>query len=218
VPTFVVGSGVGDNYATLLLPIVDVDWFKSALFGALFELTKPYNWIEMGDVAVSFAVEEAAQMIDGYQFMNFNPFPVGIIIPFGSDVAPDGYLLCDGGAYDIDDYPELFAVVGYSFGGAGSSFNVPSLSSRSPVGSGGAYAVGDVGGEATHTLDVSEIPSHSHTIPFTATTLALEPGEVTVLTPIPILTQNTGDTGGGSAHNNLPPFIALGFVIYAGRI
>jgi len=67
-PTFVVGSGVGEDTATVTLPVPDVDWFKSALFGALFELTNPANWIEMGDVDVSFAVEEAAKMIDNYGY------------------------------------------------------------------------------------------------------------------------------------------------------
>jgi hypothetical protein len=66
--TFVVGSGVGEDYATFSFEVVDVDWFKAALFGALFELTNPDNWVEMGDVDVSFAVEEAARMIDNYTF------------------------------------------------------------------------------------------------------------------------------------------------------
>jgi microcystin-dependent protein len=217
-PIFVAGSGVGDNYATLLFPVVDVDWFKHALFGALFELTKPDNWLEMGDVAVSFAVEEAARMIDGYKFMLFNPFPVGLVLPYGGDVAPDGYLMCDGSDYAIVDYPELYAVIGFAFGGAVDRFNVPDLGTRSVVGSGGGFPYASSGGEIDHTLTTGEIPSHSHTIPLTATTLAVEPGEVTVLTPIPILTQNTGDTGGDGSHNNMPPFLALSYVIYAGRV
>lgn len=217
-PTFVIGSGVGDNYAAFLLPIIDVDWFKSALMGALFEMTNPVNWIEMGDVSVSFAVEESARMIDGYQFMNFNPFPVGLIIPFGGDSIPDGYLFCDGGTYDTGDYPELFDVVGYVYGGSGSDFNVPDLRSRVAVGQSGSFPFASSGGETEHTLTVGEMPTHSHTIPLTATTLALEPGEVTVTTPIPILTQNTGDTGGDGSHNNMQPFLSVTYVIYAGRV
>jgi len=67
-PTFVIGSGVSEDYATITLTVLDSDWFKSALFGALFELTNSDNWIEMGDVAVSLAVEESAKMIDEYVF------------------------------------------------------------------------------------------------------------------------------------------------------
>jgi len=67
-PTFVIGSGVSDEYATISITVLNSDWFKSALFGALFELTIRENWIEMGDVDVSLAVEEAARMIDTYEF------------------------------------------------------------------------------------------------------------------------------------------------------
>jgi len=66
--TFVVGSGVGDGDATITLTVMDADWFKSALFGALFELTIRENWIEMGDVDVGLAVEEAAKLIDTYAY------------------------------------------------------------------------------------------------------------------------------------------------------
>lgn len=217
-PTFVIGSGVGDNYATFLLPVPDVTWFKSALLGALFEMTVPNNWVEMGDVATSFAVEEAAQMIASYKFMNFNPFPIGMIMPFGGDTAPDGYALCDGSVLSAIDYPELFTVLGYSFGGSGDNFNLPSLTNRVVVGAGGDYAIAETGGEKNHTLTEDEIPSHSHTIGDTVTTLVFEPGEVPALTPIPIIPGYTGATGGGQSHNNMQPFQAINYIIYKGRI
>lgn len=67
-PTFVAGTGVAEENATISLTVLNSDWFKSALFGALFELTVRDNWIEMGDVDVSLAVEEAAKMIDTFGF------------------------------------------------------------------------------------------------------------------------------------------------------
>lgn len=216
-PTFVVGSGVGDTYATVLLTFPAVDWFKWAILGALDELTADFNWVEAGDVAVSFAVEESERMIATYKFMNFNPFPPGIILPFGAAAAPPGYLLCDGSSYATADFPELFAALGYAFGGSGSSFQVPNLTDNVVIGAGGAYALAAVGGEAAHQLTENELAAHVHTIPLTATTLAVEPGEVTVMTPIPILTQNTGSTGGDVPHNNLQPYQAITYVIYAGR-
>jgi len=66
--TFVAGTGVGDGYSTFAFEVLNADWFKSALFGALFELTNPDNWVEMGDVDVSLAVEEAARLIDNFEF------------------------------------------------------------------------------------------------------------------------------------------------------
>jgi microcystin-dependent protein len=216
-PTFSTGSGVGDNYATFLLYCPDVSWFKQNVLGALDQMTYVDNWVENGDVGTSFAVEESEKMIETCKVMNFNPFPIGMIFPFGSSTTPVGYLPCDGSNYSEGDYPELFAVIGTLYGGGSGNFNVPNIENKTPIGSGDLYSIASVGGEAMHTLDTSEIPSHSHSIPLTTTTLAVEPGEVTVLTPIPILTSDTGSTGGGSSHNNLQPYLAVPYIIYAGR-
>jgi len=67
-PTFTIKSGVGEDNAAFTFTVPNVDWFKSALFGALFLMTDPNNWIELGDVDVSFAVEEAAKMIETYTY------------------------------------------------------------------------------------------------------------------------------------------------------
>jgi len=218
VPTFVAGSGTGDNYGNILLPIIDVQWFKSALFGALFELTKSENWIEMGDIGVSFAIEEAAQMIDGYTFMNFNPFPIGLILPYGGDEPPPAYFWCDGNSVVKADYPELYAVIGGNFFEEDDVFYLPDLRSATVIGKSGDYPIGTYLGTETVTLDESQIPSHTHTIPLTTTTLAFEPGEVTVTTPIPFFTDNTGSTGGGEPHNNFQPSLSCNYIIYAGRV
>jgi len=217
-PTFKIGSGVGDNYATFLFPVPDVDWFKSALFGALFEMTNPDNWIEMGDVAVSFAVEESARMIANYKYMAFNPFPIGMVFPFAGGTAPDGYKVCNGDTYSAADYPELFAAIGYTFGGGADDFQVPNLVNRVVVGSGGDFSLADVGGEQAHQLTESELASHVHSIGATITTPVLEPGEVPALTPIPIITSNTGSAGSDVPHNNMQPYQALNYIIYAGRL
>jgi len=230
-PTFHTGSGVGDNYATLLISFPDVDWFKQNLIGALDQLTMTDNWFENGDVGVSFAVEESEKMLASYIFMGFNPIPIGIIHPFVQDTAPDGYLLCDGASVATDDYPELFAVISYQFGGSGANFNVPSLINRVVVGSGDIFAMGATGGEQDVFLDVTAMPSHTHidtghahTIPL-VTSLPAQAGvgfagNVTV----PVLTSLTGisfannqNAGGDGAHNNMQPYQAINYIIYAGR-
>lgn len=62
--------------------------------------------------------------------------PTGLISPFGGPTAPDGFLLCDGAAVSRTEYADLFAVIGDSYGvGDGSStFNLPDLQGRVPVG------------------------------------------------------------------------------------
>jgi microcystin-dependent protein len=216
-PPFGAGIGVGDTYATCLLTFPNVDWFKWNIAGAINQMTLEENWSEDGDVAISFAVEESQKTLEGMIFMAFNPIPIGLIHPYGGAATPDGYLPCDGSSYSSTDYPELFAVLGYVFGGAAGTFNVPDMRDRTGVGTGTTFAAGDTGGEMTHVLDVSEIPAHSHTIPATITSLVVAPGEITALTPVPLVSTVTGDTGGGSGHNNMQPYIALNYVIYAGR-
>jgi microcystin-dependent protein len=245
VTTFIVGSGVGDNYATFVLTFPDTQWFKSAIMGALFQLTEPINWIERGDVAVSFAIEESAQMISEIKVSAFNPFPIGLILPFGSDTIPDGYLPCDGSSYAEVDYPELFSVIGYSFGGASGNFNTPNLVNRVAVGDGGFYAIAETGGLTEVTLTTADMPSHSHvadaptvidpshshvegtTIPTAITIGAGVPAPsalpsigstLAAFTGISVLAPNINNTGGDGAHENMPPFQAMPYIIYAGRV
>lgn len=194
-------------------------------------MTEDFNWFEEGDVGISFAVEESEKMLAALTIMDFNPVPIGLIHPFGASSAPDGYLLCDGASYASVDYPELFAVIGYSFGGSGSDFNVPTLINRVAVGSGDLYDVAAVGGEAAVTLDTSTMPSHSHSdlghshtyTPPGTTFLFVAPGEApgALVNLIPSVT-GTGfasiqPTGDGEAHNNMQPFQAVTYIIYAGR-
>jgi len=47
-----------------------------------------------------------------------------------SGSVPAGWLKCDGSSYNIADYPALYAVIGQTYGGSGSQFNVPDLSSQ----------------------------------------------------------------------------------------
>lgn len=93
--------------------------------------------------------------------------PAGIIMPFAGTVAPQGYLLCDGAAVSRSTYATLYAVIGDTFGaGDGSStFNLPDLSGRVPLGVSQAHALGTTGGSETVTLTESELPVHVHEVP-----------------------------------------------------
>ena len=61
---------------------------------------------------------------------------IGTIVPFGGNVAPTNWLICDGSAVSRTTYASLFAVIGTSFGeGDGSTtFNLPDFRDRTPVG------------------------------------------------------------------------------------
>ena len=65
--------------------------------------------------------------IVGLSDKNFSTCPIGTVLSFAGQTAPHGYLLCDGASYKVADYPDLYAVIGNTYGGDTENFNVPSL-------------------------------------------------------------------------------------------
>jgi microcystin-dependent protein len=105
--------------------------------------------------------------------------PAGVISQFAGSTAPTGYLLCTGQSVSTTTFADLFSVIGYTYGGSGSSFTIPNLQGRIPVGRDAAQTefdvLGEAGGAKTHTLTTAQMPSHTHTTPnhshtFSATT------------------------------------------------
>lgn len=121
----------------------------------------------------------------GAQFVNaVSPNPVGSLQAYAGASAPTGWLLCDGTSYSTSAYPELYSVLGYTYGGSGANFNVPDLRGRMPMGAGTGAGLnssgtgapsgtamttrtrGQWGGEETHlnTAAESGMPQHGHGI------------------------------------------------------
>ncbi|KRB73083.1 hypothetical protein ASE01_20115 [Nocardioides sp. Root190] len=90
---------------------------------------------------------------------------VGVVELFAGpvDQIPTTKLLCDGSSHAVADYPYLFAVIGYTFGGAGANFSVPNLTDRFPIGA-GTKARGTTGGAPSVTLAANNLPPHVHGI------------------------------------------------------
>ena len=143
--------------------------------------------------------------------------PAGVITQFGGSTAPTGWKLCDGTAYSRTvTYNTLFDAIGTTYGaGDGSTtFNVPNLKGKVPVGLDDSQSefnlLGETGGAKTHTLITAEIPSHSHS--------SLQLGNAGGSTGLPVTgtvttDTTTGSTGGGGAHNNLQPYIVVNYII-----
>ncbi len=95
--------------------------------------------------------------------------PAGAILPYGGSSAPPGWLLCDGAAVSRTDYAALFGAIAttYGVGDGSTTFNLPNLKGRIPVGvdagQGEFDSLGETGGARTHTLSESEMPTHTHT-------------------------------------------------------
>jgi microcystin-dependent protein len=97
---------------------------------------------------------------------SFNP--PGVISQFAGSTAPAGYLLCDGAAVSRTTYSSLFATIGttYGVGNNTTTFNLPNLQNRIPVGKGPDAefdTLGETGGAKAVSLAATNIPAHSHT-------------------------------------------------------
>ncbi|HEY3897327.1 MAG TPA: tail fiber protein [Chthoniobacter sp.] len=165
-----------------------------------------------------------------------NPFLAEIRM-FGFNFAPYGWALCDGQLLPISQNAALFSLVGTYYGGNGqTSFGLPNLQGRCPVNSGqgtglSLYQLGEMEGQPTVSLSDSEIPAHSHNFMVhdllpPAPDAAPAPNEVlghsnggpAYVDPAPATLQalNTSAlsfTGGGSAHNNMMPYLVVNFCI-----
>lgn len=95
--------------------------------------------------------------------------PTGVIQMFCGSTAPTGWLLCDGSAISRTTYSALFAVMGtaYGVGDGSTTFNVPDMRSRVPIGSGQGSGLtnrarGASGGAESKTISTSNLPAHTH--------------------------------------------------------
>ncbi len=113
----------------------------------------------------------------GAAWGSIGQIPVGAVMPYAAGSAPSGYLLCDGQAVSRVTYVTLFALIGttYGAGNGSTTFNVPDIRGRFPLGKddmGGSSAnrvtateadnLGQASGAETHTLTAAELAAHPH--------------------------------------------------------
>jgi microcystin-dependent protein len=137
---------------------------------------------------------------------------------------PKGWAFCNGQLLPINQNQPLFSLLGTTYGGDGRvNFGLPNLQTRVPVHMGNGVALGERGGETSHTLTISELPAHPHT-PVGSTAGPSSPsasGNVwaaassqynstanVAMNPACITA-----TGGSQAHENMSPYLVLNFII-----
>jgi len=152
--------------------------------------------------------------------------PTGSVAIWAGDAPPSGALLCQGQVVARSSYPLLFATIGtkYGAGDGSTTFALPDLRFRVPVGQHTGMpafdTVGETGGSVDVTLTTAQIPSHSHQQQFASNAVAPggggAVGGMTSVGGVSLVPaeQFTLDTGGGAAHNNMPPYVVMNYIIY----
>ena len=161
------------------------------------------------------------------------PFIAEIRI-FAGNFAPRGWAFCDGQLLPIAQYTALFSLIGTTYGGDGRTTTaLPNLQGRAPMHPGRgpgltARRLGEQVGTETVTLTEAQIASHGHTArgktspadvgqPDPTDTFGRSTGAPVYQTSsdnlVDMASETISTTGGGQAHSNVQPFLALNYII-----
>jgi len=155
---------------------------------------------------------------------------IGEIRMVGFNYAPQGWAFCNGQTLAISQYDALFNLIGTTYGGDGqTTFNLPNLQGRIPFHQGssaqGTMVLGQQSGSETVTLTTGQIPAHSHLLNANsnAGTQATPANGFWAQSSLEefsteALSHNMdpstiAPTGGSQPHDNMPPFLAISFII-----
>ncbi len=161
------------------------------------------------------------------------PF-IGEIKMVGFDFPPKGWALCDGKMLNSQQHNSLFSLLGNAYGGDQTNFALPDLRSRFPIGAGQGeeltdYSRGEKGGVEDAPLHPDQMPAHSHAVKAKSSAgdsgnpsgkywaaVQVGRGIVNAYDSNSDVSMNSGaiaNTGGGHSHENMPPFLAIYFII-----
>jgi microcystin-dependent protein len=163
------------------------------------------------------------------------PF-LGEIRTFAGNYAPTGWALCNGQLLSISENTALFSLLGTYYGGDGTkTFGLPNLQGAAPLMAGqgqglSLYNLGQSGGTSTVTLIQREMAAHAHTVNGSSSTgsstspMSNKWGVASASRGMKMYTLNPGTSpsmradafgsnGNDQPHNNLPPYLALTFII-----
>jgi len=155
-----------------------------------------------------------------------DPF-LGEIKIISWNYVPQGWAFCNGQQMPINQNQALFSLLGTMYGGNGqTTFALPDFRGKVPIHIGAGFIQGQTGGEAAHTVTISEMPAHTHTaqgysqngdqfvptgnIMGTVNGLYAGPGAGSKVSLAP---GTIGNVGGSQPHNNMQPYLVLNFMI-----
>ncbi len=151
----------------------------------------------------------------------------------GFNFAPRGWAFCDGQILPINQNQSLYSLLGTTYGGDGrTSFALPELRGRTPIHVGNSnggdnHALGQKSGVQTVTLTAAQMTNHTHQLKASSDdgNQALPPDKVLARSVNQVYIDPAGKTlvgmsggsvtniGGGQAHDNMQPYLAVNFCI-----
>ena len=152
------------------------------------------------------------------------PF-LGEIRVFSFGFAPSGWAACDGQLLQITQYTALYSLLGTQFGGDGvTNFGLPDLRGRTPIHDGDVHRPAQRGGEDAHTLQIQEMPAHTHALrgtvnngatsnPYNGVLAAFPKGYIGVQNLTQLHATTLGSAGSGHPHDNKQPFLTINYCI-----
>lgn len=171
---FRTGNGTSTDTIICTLELVSPDWFRRALVGALELMCSEANWTQRGDADVQFARDKANEMLESLEVDVIIPkIEAGCTMMWFSAVAPDGWIFLHGQGISKITYPKLFAIFGYTYGGSGNTFSLPTMEDLIPIGAGGLVSLGEDAGSFVAGIEQTNLPTvnfpvtdlgHNHTV------------------------------------------------------
>ena len=215
---------LNSNYAALKQAGEDCQAATNYQSGQIGALNAATNSQGESIAALNTATNYQSGQIAALNTATNNLPPPGTIVMYVTTNAPLGWLVCNGSGCHTSIYPTLHSVIGYSFGGSGTNFNLPNLKSRMPVGldsSGSFNGLNKSGGYENVTLTIAQMPSHAHQLVYYVG------GGWNVGPPNYIsgyglsifnkenytVNDSVRPSGGGNSHSNMPPYIVVNYII-----
>ena len=159
------------------------------------------------------------------------PF-VGEIRMFAGNFAPRGWAFCDGQLLAVSQNDALFSLLGTIYGGDGrTTFGLPDMRGRIPIHAGSGPGLSDrrlgaKSGSETATVDVTQLPAHTHSLASTNSVTEGNPaGNVVADTgtkniyaddAAPALNFSSSASqavGGSQSHSNMMPYLCINYII-----
>ncbi len=212
--------------APLVYVPINTEW-QVILLSAVERLDQPIAWVDGTDTdraeQQAYLLYQAILHAAGAANM---PAIGDIKWTLQNSILDDGWIPADGAEISREANAELFALIGTDFGAGDdtTTFNLPDLRDRFPVGAGNLYGRGAYFGEAEVTLNTTQIPAHTHgqnllnNAPARVFSTSTAGGSAAAATNTPAAQPQlqTSSAGGGQPHNNIPPAVGLNPYIFIG--